>query len=109
MSFELVSLWVRTDVEKPVMGKMRVTLITPAGENVPLGENSLDLVAYARLRYRIGFQGIQINQPGMHFFQVALSINDSEEYNIVAEMPLEVTLSKTLDVKTLLGDLRHNP
>lgn len=93
--FELVTLWSRGDLEQPTKGNTRIILYTPEGEGKPVGESSIDLTHYRRLRHRAFIQGFEITSAGKYIFSVEFAENNAPNiYKVVATIPLEVRLEE---------------
>jgi hypothetical protein len=92
IAYELVSLWVRSEIDTPTKGRTRVTLISPTGATTAVAEMPIDLSQVERARHRISCQGLHVTGPGRYVFRVELSEEDGE-WRRVASVPLRVVFT----------------
>ena len=87
----VVTLWARTDLDVPARGYVRLTFLSPSSDALigPL-EAEIDLVDYRRHRTRAGFAVLPLRESGRYVFLVELRIEDEDEWQQVAAIPLEV-------------------
>lgn len=89
---ELVSLWARTDPEKPARGRARVCLIEPDGSERDPFEIDIDLMTYQRSRTRFQMSGLPIRLAGRYYFRIEIHTQGEEGWGEVSRIPLEVVL-----------------
>jgi hypothetical protein len=91
LPLHVVTLWARSDLEIPARGYMRLTFLSPSSEALigPL-ETAIDLIDYRRHRTRAGFEGLPLREPGRYVFLVELRVEDKDEWQRVAAIPLEI-------------------
>jgi len=97
ISYEIVSFWVRSEVETPVRGRSRITLVDPGGNTTPVAEMPIDLTAVERARHRIYCQGLRVTAPGRYIFRVELLEDGQREWRSVASVPLRVVFAAPKD------------
>lgn len=89
-SFELVSLWSRSEPDTPSQGEARITFQSPGGRTSISQMQAVDLQHYRRLRSKVKILGIPVEEPGRYTFVVECRQQDQEQWIQVARMPLEV-------------------
>lgn len=92
-SLELVSLWSRTEPDKPSRGEARIFLRTPRTTNLMPQTQAVDLQQYRRLRSRLVIPSIPIEGPGIYTFVVECREQGREQWVQVASIPLEVQVA----------------
>lgn len=89
--FEIMTLWTRSDLNVPATGSQRLTLISPSGEKMKEMVFTLNLTGkYRRFRTRAAFNGLIASEPGRYVFQVEFQETAEHDWQIVANVPLEV-------------------
>ncbi len=95
VGLEVVSLWVRSDLNTPGRGHARLTFVSPTGTRIKSVEDELDLTKCERLRTRRLFAGLELSEPGQYTFKLEL-LNDGENrWREVASVPLKVVFAPT--------------
>jgi len=97
ISYEIVSFWVRSEVETLARGRSRITLVEPRGNTIPVAEMPIDLTEVERARHRICCQGLRVTTPGRYIFQVELLEDGQSEWRPVASVPLRVVFTAPKD------------
>ena len=87
---EVVSLWVRSDVENPEKGFSKYSFISPSGEILNEKEVPLDLTKYERVRNRVQFISFPLPEAGIYYFQVDHKKDDNDDWVTVANVPMKV-------------------
>jgi hypothetical protein len=93
LSFEVVTLWSRGDLEQSSKGWTRVTVYRPSNIEILKNEFEIDLSSFKRFRHRLGIRGLSIEELGKYIFQIELRDEDSE-FQVVARLPLEIDLAQ---------------
>ncbi len=93
ISYEIVSFWVRSEVETPAQGRSRVTLVEPGGKAISVAEMPINLTEVERARHRIHCQGLRVTAPGRYIFRVELLEDGQGEWRLVASVPLRVVFT----------------
>ena len=88
----VVSLWVRQEPNTPVAGQMRISLQSPAGEELISHGLAINLQDTSRTRTLISLNGIRIAGNGTHLFEISWRIRDDNEWFPVALLPLDITV-----------------
>lgn len=92
MRFEVVTLWARSDFDKPAEGEQRLTLISPSGESLLTGKGKIDLSEFRRYRYRARFDGFPTKGVGRYIFRVECRVNDRAAWHRAADIPFEILM-----------------
>jgi hypothetical protein len=90
----LVTLWVRSEINKPSQGFARYNFTSPSGNILQSLEQPIDLTKYERLRSRGQFVGLNLPESGQYFFNVEFRENEHDEWRRVAAIPLKVNFKK---------------
>ena len=95
--YVLVSLWSReknASLVGDLKAEVRVELNDPTGKKI----NEFDFPAVIpantkRLRSNTGIGNLFVTTPGIYWFNVKVKNSDQKDYQLVAELPLEVLLT----------------
>jgi hypothetical protein len=94
-SYEIVSMWVREDKSKIQEFDCEVEVFNPSGYSVFKFPQKITMgIGIRRIRTRLQVQGIIISLAGDYIFKVKIKPNKTSKFITVAELPLEVNLSK---------------
>lgn len=93
MQFDVMSLWSRSDDNKPCKGRMRMTYVSPSGKVLITTEGKINLLNTERFRSKIHSHGIPIGERGRYKFIVELQQEGEREWNQVARIPFTVVFS----------------
>jgi hypothetical protein len=88
---ELVSLWVRENLEVAVEGNSRISFLSPSGKILTSKEIPIGLNEKERIRNRLIYEGLPIEEPGTHIFKI--EIQSDGEWVEVSSIPLFVFFS----------------
>lgn len=92
-NFELVVLWVRSDVDVPERGYGRIRIISPDTTEAASHEgNEVDLTQYLRLRSRTRFANFPMRGPGVYLIKIDGRATTSSEWTEKFELPLRMLL-----------------
>jgi hypothetical protein len=99
MPLELVTLWERGDWESSqdapgVVARANVRILDPTGKELGGGELLSDLSERRRCRSKLQFGGLPLTVSGRYVIQVTLYEDDDPEGRVVAEVPLDVVVSR---------------
>lgn len=86
----LVSTWIRTDLNVPSQGQSRINFVSPSGTVLQSLNNEVDLTKYERLRARGQFRGLKLPEEGQYYFDVEFREDDQHNWLKVASVPLKV-------------------
>jgi hypothetical protein len=86
--FDIATLCVRSDMDVPAKGNLRIILSTPSGEDVQLNEAPIDLINYERARNITQIQGLPANESGIYIIKIELKQDD--EWEQVAKIPVSI-------------------
>lgn len=89
--FELVTLWVRSDLEVPERGYGRIRLATPHDQISTGQEFEVDLTQYLRLRHRTHISTLPIGGEGIYRFVIDGRV-DTQDWAEMFEVPLRVVI-----------------
>ena len=98
--FDLVSLWLRSNVEKPESPVLRASVIGPNGKTLVGPEHKIDLATAPRSRSILKMNAVPINGNGYHFFLVELRNEGTKVWQEVARIPLDVRLTRVESATT---------
>ena len=88
--FEMVSYWVRKDMEVPDQAMARYSISSPSGNIKQISEIAIDLTKEERHRHRLRLQGIQASESGRYNIIVEVKSMTDEEWTKVTSVPLMV-------------------
>lgn len=91
MPFEVVTMWTRTDPDKPARGSMRMQMLFPSGEVFETREADITMLKHLTYRIKNLFSGLPIAEAGRHLFTVELRNEGEEKWRQVAVVPLMIT------------------
>lgn len=87
-SFSFVSLWSRSDVERPEIGELRIFVVDGNGKRVGETTSQIDLKEYLRSRCIFGIPALPFSGPGTYFFDV--QVKRGASWKSVKKVPLVV-------------------
>ncbi len=87
----LVSTWVRSDLNIPSQGQSQINFVSPSGNVLQALANNVDLTKYERLRARGQFRGLKLPEEGQYHFDVEFREDDQHDWLKVASVPLKIT------------------
>jgi hypothetical protein len=87
----LVSTWVRSDLNVPSQGQSQINFVSPSGNVLQALANDVDLTKYERLRAKGQFRGLKLPEPGQYHFDVEFREDDQHGWMKVASVPLKIT------------------
>lgn len=91
--FHIMSLWIRADENTPAKANTKLILVSPSKEIINSFESEIDLTNHERFRNKAEFTGIPASESGRYIFQVAIQQAGSENWSVVAEIPLSVNFN----------------
>jgi hypothetical protein len=94
MPLEVMTLWERGEHEQEAMGKATVDVLDATGERLGGSDMVVDVSKAHRCRSRLLMNGIRITTSGRYVLRVALREDDDDHSRVVAEIPLEVTVTR---------------
>jgi len=86
----LVALSTRSILDQPAQGEGRIRLTSPTGDLIRTVEFPIDLTAHTRTRSRLKAFGLEIRSAGYYYFNVDLRQEGQDDWQQVAQIPLEV-------------------
>ena len=89
----MVSYWCRTDREVPIQGEQRLRLISAEGGELGSFVGDIDLESAGRSRSFARFGGLRLGGAGRHEWEVAWRVKGDEDWNVVASIPFDLTVS----------------
>lgn len=89
--FHLITLWTRTEDNKPCLGFMRFSLLSPSEKKLAESEHELNLVDTERYRVVISIPGLPVEEGGRYVFKIDLKQEGESEWREVQRVPLMVT------------------
>lgn len=103
LNFALVSLWTRSDRNKPESTKMRFVFKGPDGKKIGANENVINLTEHVRHRVLTRLTSIAFKGFGRYTF-VVQKLSDSGRWLKVASIPLEVLLGESKDLARIMHE-----
>jgi len=94
MPLEVMTLWERGEHDQGAMGKATVDVLDATGERLGGSEMVVDVSKAHRCRSRLVLNGIPITTSGRYVLRVALREDDDDHSRVVAEIPLQVTVTR---------------
>ena len=88
---DLVSMWVRSDMDAPEVQQGRTTLMAPSEEVIRQETYEVNLQSIQRLRLTAKIQGLPFKGAGLYHFLVEKLQDDADVWLQVAKIPLYVT------------------
>lgn len=92
-NFEVVSYWVRNSASEGIL-YIKTAIADPDGKEIssvlsdsPFPNN------VQRLRTRLKVQGLTLTKSGEYYVRVGFKTNKGDEYKLVSELPLKVTIT----------------
>jgi hypothetical protein len=92
IQLELVTLWVRSEPDRPTRGRGRVRVVAPGGTQLAENEYEIDLTQFERIRNQGRIQGVPFSGPGRYLFVVSLQQEDEQDWQDVARVPLQIVV-----------------
>jgi hypothetical protein len=94
IEFEVVSFWVRSDINIPGQGQSRLRVLSPSGKIIGESEAKIDLTNYERHRQRTRFhQGLPATEQGRYNFIIELQLEGNNDWHRVASIPLKLVFN----------------
>jgi hypothetical protein len=78
MRFDLVSVWVKSDINNSEAGISRVSLCNPNGTSNKICEVEIELTDSSFFRSIISFSGIELKGSGLYNFLIEFKQNDHD-------------------------------
>ena len=88
-----ITLWARQDPTQPLRAQMQVRLLAPDGNELGEFHANIDLETAPRSRQLTALRGLRISGNGNHDFEVSWRHTDAERWQVVARVPLEVSVT----------------
>jgi hypothetical protein len=88
----LVSLWMKSDRERPENGLLRVSILEPGREPIAVGREIAFSLTRPRLRTRNRLGGLPIHRSGDYRLLIEFRSVDSEEWRTATLLPLDVSI-----------------
>jgi hypothetical protein len=96
---EIVSFWQRSAPDEGELFRVRLLIVSPAGEPLNMDDDQLqydvDLTQYQRFRMIATIPGLPFVGNGLYRFIVQIYDESSEQWEDVASLPLEVVMKIT--------------
>lgn len=109
LQFDIVSLWVRMNIDTPSQGRARFVLETPSGKEILPSLKSVELDvdlggAHQRARTRLKVSGLPVPEAGRYWLHTQLQIDSEDEWRNVAKTPLQIVFASADDFTVELND-----
>lgn len=89
LQVEFVSLWYRTNGEKPELGNVRLDFLSPEGEVLEEIKYVVDLTQHQRSRFTGKIEGLPYKGNGQYMFTMHIEKGQKESM-VVAQVPLMI-------------------
>jgi hypothetical protein len=97
-AMQIVTMWARIDINTPVSGEERISVVSPTNEILQTFPPSvIDLKKFIRLRHRFVAGGLVFPEWGRYLFNIELREGDSEEFKLVTSIPLDLVNQKMIE------------
>jgi hypothetical protein len=98
IEFEVVNMWIKEDKEKQTGAELEVDVINPKGVLLKTFPQKFEMPSgMKRMRTRLKVMGLVVDQSGDYIFKVRIKEQGNKDFEIVAEIPLEVNISKKMN------------
>jgi hypothetical protein len=97
LELAIVSFWIRSNMEQPAFGRVRVTFVSPSGEDLASIESEINMLDHARSRNIMRAGVLPLPEAGYYNFRVDVQHKDSDTWQQVALVPLEVKFNPPSD------------
>lgn len=94
IKFDVITAWGRTNPDIPSKARSRLTLLSPLGESYGESELEVNLIETERFWTRFRSEGMPAREGGRHIFRTELWSEEANEWQQVAETPLNVIFAK---------------
>lgn len=92
IELEIISLWIRKEINTPALGKMRTFFCDPDNSRKKHAEIMVNLSQSVVARTRIRSVGLEIKGPGKYKFVVEYQNQGEPDWRTVASIPILVAL-----------------
>lgn len=86
----LITMWGRTDFDKPINGFSRITYVSPSGKELLELLGRIELDKKVRTRNKVIFSAIPIVETGKHYFVIEYKETENEDWKTAAKIPFVV-------------------
>ncbi len=95
ITYEIISLFKKSNKDKKIVGEQKIEIIDPEAKILMDKSHSLEIPENSgRVRFRIQFQGLKLTVPGEYIFKVSIKDSETNEFETVAELPLQINSVK---------------
>lgn len=97
LEFEVVSLWMKDDIQQHQKAESTIEVISPDGKQMKTFNQVIDIPAgMKRLRSKMQVMGFVVESEGEYIFQINIKEEGNKMYKTVAELPFEVHINKEI-------------
>jgi hypothetical protein len=89
----MVTYWAREDSSEGLWGQQRLRFLAPDGGELGQFAAKINLDAASRSRNFARFEAIRFGGPGRHEWEVAWRVSDSDDWKVVARIPVDVIVT----------------
>lgn len=94
ISYEVVSMWVKTDTHKVVRAEIVLEIVDPKGSILKTFKQQGEMpTTMKRLRTRFRIQGLGLTISGLYKFIVKIKREGQIDFDKVTEIPLEIQIN----------------
>lgn len=95
LEYEVVSFWVKENSMKKIKAEIMLDIVDPQEKILKSFTQIVEIPETTkRVRTRFRIQGLGLTTSGIYEFIVKIKEENSKEFRIVSEVPLEVNLNK---------------
>lgn len=88
----LVTLWGRTEKNKPSRCHGKDAILRPSGEIIMENEYEIDLSVYERYRFTRKLDVFPVQESGRYQFRTRVRDDKRDDWEVVSVVPLDVTI-----------------
>lgn len=98
IDYEVVSMWMKDKKEIHEKGDIDIEIVNPQGKVLKNIPQAVEIASGSqRLRSRMRIAGFGATGSGIYLFRVKMKQGKEKEYKTVAELPLEVKITKKVE------------
>jgi hypothetical protein len=99
IQFDVVSLWERSDPERPVRGDCQIAIVSPGGVQLHAFQIGIDLETHGRARTRLHVGGFPAVEAGRYLIVAGLREGGATEFREVAHVPVHLIFEPPAEVR----------
>jgi len=104
LNHAVVTMWERLDSDTIRKGMMRLSFITPLGNEIIKIESEINLAEHTRFRNISNIQGLPIAESGRHVYRVELRNENESEWTHICDIPIELKFREPEKPEDMVDD-----